>query len=309
MDVNGESSVVGNEAECSPAMPVLNSRGISCRRVKVGLQIAYWNSLQYSVLPREKWIKELRCYSKRCSAYNSIFFPSKGIRNVWTTWFLHLQTGKCTGDLIETLDQACSTLMEHIFPHILLGVFGISNWRRQFFESCLSALMLAWCRCVDSRCSWGSDVMQVGRTGGHRLVWPVLWLITLCIVVLCKPLWHTLHLDFQNITSSVELKTKVFLFAFFSHCSRVAEDYDRSPKHVRNYCQRGNYPWVKDVCRSCWRFRSGAGSPGWPQGWLCESCGGDTGPQARASQRKGENWRPWGQVTGFVFSSVLIFGY
>lgn len=93
---------------------------------------------------------------------------------------------------------------------------------------------------------------------------------------------------------------------FFSHCSRVAEDHDRSPKHVGNDCQCGNYPRVKDVCCSCWRFGSGAGSPGWPKRRLCESCGGDAGPQAGTSQRKGENWRPWGQVTVSVFLTLVL---
>lgn len=128
--------------------------------------------------------------------------------------------------------------------------------------------------------------------------------------MLWKPLWHTLPFDLQNISSSRELKTKVFLFAFFfPHCSRVAKDHDGSPEHVGNYSQRGDYPRLQDVRGSRWRLRRGAGSPGWPQGQLREGCGGDTGPQARTSQRKGENWRPWGQVSvSVLFTSVLISG-
>lgn len=133
-----------------------------------------------------------------------------------------------------------------------------------------------------------------------------LWALVCLAVVVCTPCCNIMQTSVTQPWSSkrywfCSIENKGIFVCFFSHCSRVAKDHDRSPEHVRNYCQCGNYPRVEDVRCSCWWLRSGAGSPGWPQRWLCESCGGDAGPQAWTSQRKGENWRPRGQVIVCAF--------
>lgn len=206
----------------------------------------------------------------------------------WSNWWCFYLFRKGTGELNEILDHFCSAPLEHIFPHILLVMLRIVNWRRWWFESHLRAMVIVSVEAV--ACLPGHAVVKYTQycnitqaSGAHPASQP------------------SKHSQFHWIQTE-----GVFYSLLFCRCSRVAEDHDRSPKHIWNYCQCGHYPRVKDVCRSCWRFRSGAGSPGWPQRWLCESCGGDTGPQARTSQGKGEDWRPWGQVTVAVLLTWVL---